>query len=150
MQRGFTYLLVVAAIAVLGIGLAAIGPSWADEATRDREKMLLRIGDLYAQAIASYVRAAPGSSRRYPPSLESLLMDDRYIGTRRHLRKLYLDPLDPRRPWGIVRAPDGGVMGVYSIDERRPYRRERWRSLFVELPPAETYQEWKFVPRIDS
>jgi|SRR5438105_13537190 len=148
-QRGFTYVWVMAVIAILGIGLAAIGPTWADAARREREQDLLRVGRIYADAIANYYRSSPGSLKRYPPSLDALLLDTRFVGTYRHLRSLYADPLKPDRPWGIVRASDGGVRGVYSQSADEPMRREALDLGAVILPPARRYSEWQFVPRVD-
>ena len=94
-QAGFTYVFMMAALATFSIGLAVIGPRWADQAKREREQELVRVGSLYASAIASYYAAAPGSLRHYPPELKDLLEDTRRVGTLRHIRKLYADPLDP-------------------------------------------------------
>jgi type II secretory pathway pseudopilin PulG len=149
-ERGFTYVWVMALVAVLGIGLAAIGPLWADDAKRDRERELLRIGQLYAQAIARYHQASPGSVKRYPPTLDSLTNDTRFVGTMRHIRKLYADPLNPSRPWGLVRAPDGGVSGVYSQSAEAPLRTEALDIGITQLPAARAYSEWQFVPKVDS
>jgi type II secretory pathway pseudopilin PulG len=149
-ERGFTYVWVMALVAVLGIGLAAIGPLWSDDARRERERELLRIGQLYAQAIARYYQASPGSVKRYPPSLESLVLDTRFVGTMRHLRKLYADPVDPSRPWGVVRAPDGGVRGVHSQSDKAPLRTEALDLGITLLPAARTYSDWQFVPKVDS
>lgn len=147
-ERGFTYVWVMAWVAVLGIGLAAIGPLWRDEVKREREQELLRIGQLYAQAIASYYKASPGSEKRYPPSLDALLLDTRFVGTFRHLRRLYPDPLQPARAWGLVRAPDGGVQGVYSLSDEAPFRREALDLGVMVLPPAGKYSQWRFVPDV--
>lgn len=147
-ERGFTYLWLLAVVAVLGLGLAALGPMWAESAQREREEDLLRIGQIYAQAIHDYHQASPGSVKRFPPTLDALLLDTRFVGTRRHLRRLYADPLDPARPWGLVRAPDGGVAGVYSQDTRRPWLRAGWSGEHVALPPAERYADWQFVPQV--
>ena len=149
MQRGFTYIWAMAAVAIAGIGLAAIGPTWADAARREREQDLLRIGQVYAQAIASYYRSSPGSAKRYPPTLDALLLDTRFVGTYRHLRRLYADPLHPEQAWGVVRASDGGVQGVYSQSQDAPMRREATDLDGVLLPAARQYSEWKFVPKVD-
>ena len=149
-QRGFTYLMVMAAIALLGVGLAAIGPRWADEAKREREQELLRIGELYAGAIKSYYFSSPGNAKRYPPNLESLVLDTRFAGMRRHLRRPYADPLLPSRPWGIVRGDDGGIRGVFSQDERAPLRQSATKSDLLDLPAASSYSQWQFVPRMPS
>lgn len=143
-QAGFTYLTVVAGVAVLGVGLAAIAPMWAEASRREREQELLRVGQLYAKAIRTYHEQSPGSVRRYPPDLESLLLDPRPVGTRRHLRRLYADPLKPARPWGLVRNADGGIEGVFSQDGRRPLLQAHMRLETVDLRPAASYAEWVF------
>lgn len=146
---GFTYVWVMATVAVMGIGLSAIGPMWADTARRDRENELLRVGKLYAQAIASYHRSSPGSEKRYPPSLEALLLDTRFVSTYRHMRKLYLDPLQPGRPWGVLRSSDGGIRGVYSLSTDQPLRREVLDLGVAVLPVAHQYAQWHFIPKVD-
>ena len=148
-QRGFTYIWAMAAVAILGLGLAAIGPTWADAARREREQDLLRIGQLYAQAIGSYYRSSPGSEKRYPPSLDALLLDTRFVGTYRHLRRLYADPLKPGQAWGVLRGADGSVRGVYSLSMDEPMRREALDLGVVVLPAARRYSEWQFVPKVD-
>lgn len=149
-MAGFTLVWVLAAIAILSVGLAAIGPQWADQARRVREQDLLRVGQLYAQAIARYQAMSPGSLKHYPSDLQQLLLDNRFVGTQRHLRKLYPDPLDPSRPWGIVRGPDGGILGVFSQSADIPLRRESLNLDGLILSPAQHYDEWKFIARPPS
>lgn len=146
-QGGFTYVSVMAVVALLGIGLAAIGPLWAEDAQREREQELLRLGELYAQAIGEYVRASPGSLKRHPQRLEDLVLDTRYVGTKRHIRKLYADPLQPARPWGLVRAADGGIRGVFSQDPRLPFARAPMELAATRLPAAGQYSDWVFAPK---
>lgn len=148
-QHGFTYVWVLMTVAILAIGLAAIGPIWHDEVKREREKDALRVGQLYAQAIASYYKSSPGSEKRYPPTLEALLLDTRFVGTYRHLRRLYDDPLLPGRSWGLVRGPDGGIRGVYSQSAETPLRREPLDLGVTVLSAASKYSEWLFVPKVD-
>ena len=144
-QRGFTYVTVMALIAVLSLGLATLGPWWSAATQREREQDLLRVGVIYAEAIASYRATAPGSAKPYPPNLTSLTLDTRFVGTRRHLRRLYADPLNPARPWGLVAAPDGGIRGVYSLDERQPFLRAPSQLGKVSLPASQRYSDWKFI-----
>lgn len=146
-MAGFTLVWVLAAIAILSVGLAALGPQWADEAQRAREQDLLRVGQLYAQAIARYQALSPGSLKQYPSDLQQLLLDNRFAGTQRHLRKLYPDPLDPSRPWGIIRGPDGGILGVFSQSAAMPLRRTALDLDGLVLAPATRYDEWKFIAR---
>ena len=147
-QRGFTFVWVLMAVAIFSVGLAVIGPKWSDDARRDKERELLRIGAKYAKAIAAYRAASPGSVKNYPPKLESLLSDERMVSMTRYLRKLYADPLDPARPWGVVRGPDGSVRGVYSQADAVPLNTEAIDLGVLALPPAQRYSDWKFVPKI--
>lgn len=147
-QQGFTYVAVLAAIVLMSLALAAIGPQWAQDAQREREKELIRVGTLYAMAIDKYHRSSPGSVRQFPPTLEALLEDRRLVGTHRHLRKLYADPMDPARPWGLMRAPDGGVRGVFSTSQLPPLRTQTLDLGLLTLPAARSYEEWKFTPNL--
>jgi type II secretory pathway pseudopilin PulG len=147
-QTGFTYLTVMAVVALLGFALAALGPTWADAAQREREQELLRVGTLYANAIAAYYKSSPGSLKSFPPKLESLTLDTRFVGTQRQLRKLYADPLNPGQAWGLMVAPNGGVMGVYSLDQRQPFAQRSLDLGAVVLPAAARYSDWKFTPKV--
>jgi len=148
-QAGFSYVAVLAMVALMGIGLAAVGPLWAEESRREREDDLLRVGQLYADAIARYYKASPGSAKRFPPSLELLLMDTRFVGTMRHLRTLYADPVGAGRPWGLVRTSDGGIRGVFSRSEAVPLRTVPVDLGTLTLAPAARYSEWQFVAKVD-
>ncbi len=146
-QYGFTYVWVLAALALLSIGLALVGERWSDQVKRERERELLRVGALYANAIGTYYAAAPGSLKQYPRDLKSLVDDRRMVGTSRHIRKLYADPIDPSRPWGLVTGEDGGIMGIYSQSDEQPLRTEPLDLGVAVLPAAHQYSEWKFVPK---
>lgn len=148
-QRGFTYVWVMVSVALLGVALAAVGPAWSYQRDRDREQALLRVGQAYAEAIGSYYRSSPGSRKVYPQSLEDLLIDRRYVTTLRHLRKLYADPLEPSRAWGLVRTPDGGIQGVYSLDGRSPWNRTVLDLGLTSIGPAERYSDWVFIPHVE-
>jgi type II secretory pathway pseudopilin PulG len=147
-SRGFTYVIVLLLVALLSLGLSITGPRWADAAQREREDELVRIGTLYAQAITRYREASPGSLKQYPASLDNLLLDNRFVGTRRHLRRLYTDPLVPGRPLGIVRGADGSVRGVFSTSEAQPLRRTPLQiDGLAEMPPAAQYNQWVFMAK---
>jgi type II secretory pathway pseudopilin PulG len=137
----------LAVLALTSMALAAVAERWSDQAKRQRERELIRIGGLYAQAIASYYAASPGSLRQYPRDVKSLLEDPRMVGTLRHLRKPYPDPIDPSRPWGFIAAADGGIAGVYSTSTDAPLRTEPLDIGFAMLPAAQRYSDWKFVPK---
>jgi type II secretory pathway pseudopilin PulG len=138
----------MAMVALMGLGLAALGPLWAEESRREREDELLRVGVFYAEAIAAYYGASPGSAKRYPPSIESLLQDPRFVGTVRHLRAPYEDPV-AGQPWALLRDADGSIRGVHSTSEGAPLRTVPVVLGNVRLPAAQRYSDWHFVVRAD-
>lgn len=147
-MRGYTIMVVLALIATVSLGMAAAGPAWTQAAQRERELELLRIGTLYAQAIEHYHASAPGNLKLYPPALNELVKDSRYVGAMRHLRKLYPDPIDPSRPWGVVLDAQQRIIGVYSTSDGVPLMRKP--TGFPGLPPARRYSDWKFIARDSS
>jgi type II secretory pathway pseudopilin PulG len=141
-ERGFTYLTVLFAIAFMGLGLAVTGEVWHTALTRDREMQLLYAGNQYRRAIERYYLSGP---RQFPRALEDLLKDPRKPGTERYLRKLYFDPLTGKSEWGIVKAPDGGIMGVYSLSEDSPKKVANFAFANREFEGATKYSDWKFL-----
>ena len=111
-QQGFTYLALLLAIAVLGIGLAAASEVWVTTARRQKLEQLDWIGAQFTQAIGSYYAASPGSVKVYPLSLEELLEDKRYLTVRRHLRAVYPNPFTGKPDWELIVGSGGRVRGV--------------------------------------
>lgn len=112
-QSGFTYLGLLFAIALIGIGLLAISEVWTTTARRQKLIELEWIGAQYERAIGSYYDATPGTAvKAYPQSLKDLLTDRRYVTTRRHLRQIYPNPFTGRVDWQYMRAADGGIRGI--------------------------------------
>jgi type II secretory pathway pseudopilin PulG len=143
-ERGFTYLTVLFIVAILLGGLALVGEMWETAARRDKEADLLFVGNQYRQAIARYYNSTPGGIKRYPHTLDELLKDPRQPSTQRYLRKLYPDPLGSTE-WGIVKAPDGGVAGVYSLSEERPLKSGNFKLRDAGFENAQRYADWKFL-----
>ena len=142
---GFALPMVLAGVALAALALSVAGPSWRQQEQRERERELLRVGLLYAQALAAYRDASPGSERVLPPQLEGLLLDTRFVGTQRHLRWLYPDPTNPRQPWGLLRDAQGRIGGVYSLSQTAPVARGPVVLADRTLPPATRYADWKFT-----
>jgi len=139
---GFTYLTVLFIVAIMGVGLALAGEVWHTTAVREKEAALLHVGEQYRRAIQRYYVAGP---RQYPRELAALLRDSRKPGTERYLRRLYPDPVTNSDEWGIVKAPDGGVMGVYSRSEAKPLKEARFPPALESFAGAQKYSDWKFV-----
>jgi type II secretory pathway pseudopilin PulG len=140
-QNGFTYVGLLAAVALTGAGLAAFAEFASHTAQREREAELLFRGNQYREAIASYYR----KEQRYPQSLDQLLEDKRYPMPVRHLRKRYADPITGAPDWALVEAPGGGVMGVHSRSEAAPIKTGNFRLQNQGFEEAKAYADWKFV-----
>lgn len=142
-QKGFTYLAALIAVGVLGAVLAAAGELASHAAKREKEAELLFVGQQYRQAIASYYERSPGGAKRYPQTLEDLLLDRRMPAVQRHLRKRYRDPVTGGE-LAAMEAPGGGVMGVYSPSSEAPAKVRNFTASDEGLLDAASYAEWKF------
>src|SRR5437763_13953530 len=87
---GFTYVGLLALVALIGLMLATAGEVASTAAQRERETQLLWVGHEYRAAIGRYWR----NKRAYPQTLEELLgaAPDAPLPVR-YLRRLYLDPM---------------------------------------------------------
>lgn len=143
-QAGVAFLGLLLVIAAMGATLAAGGTLWREVQQREKERELLFVGMQYRNAIRDYYVNSPQVAR-YPPNLAALLKDERQPATKRYLRRPYRDPLSNSREWGLVKAPEGGIMGVYSLAAGRPIKQAnfpaelRWSG---ELP---SYADWQFI-----
>ena len=145
--RGFTYIAILMALALFGVGLAAAGQVWSTTVRRDKEHELMFIGSQFRRALESYARASPGAAR-FPHSLDELVLDRRFPVTRRHLRKIYVDPMTGRAEWGVVRR-DGMIVAVYSLSQRRPIlNREELVEDGAGGMRAPRYSDWLFAAGI--
>lgn len=123
---------------------AAASVVWHVAKQRDDERELVFIGRQFEAAIDRYRAHAVDPAQPYPHRLEDLLRDDRGIVPRHHLRRLFVDPMTGEAKWGLLRLPDGGIVGVHSLSDRRPYPRVTVVAGYA--PSAATsYQAWKFV-----
>jgi type II secretory pathway pseudopilin PulG len=144
-QQGFTMLAVLAALVLLALSLQGVMWVVSTQAQRERELELLRVGAAIRDAIGRYVESSPGVVKQWPPSLEALLDDRRSVVLRRHLRRLYADPIQRSGEWGLVRAPDGGVAGVYSLSHAPSIRTSGVDLAVYGVEPAARYVDWRFV-----
>ncbi|MGO9444881.1 MAG: type II secretion system protein [Thiobacillaceae bacterium] len=144
-QRGFTYLGVLIAVVLIGLALGLAGESWHVAVKRDKEKDLLFIGHAFRHAISNYYYASPGNAKQFPASLDDLLKDPRFPDTRRYLRRVYPDPLTGKTNWGIIRGPNNGIMGVFSLAEGEPVKQANFSLDDSEFEGVTRYQDWKFV-----
>lgn len=145
-QRGFTYLALLFAVAIMGAVLGATAVVWHTLVQRDKEQDLLFVGHAYRQAIAEYYEKSPGSAKQYPKKLEDLLEDKRQARLTRYLRKLYRDPITGGKEWGIVAGPGETIAGVYSLSTKAPIKSAKFDEEDKDFNGAASYADWKFVP----
>jgi type II secretory pathway pseudopilin PulG len=142
---GFTYIGLLIIIAIMGINLALAGTIWSFTQQREQERQLIFVGNQYLQAIGNYYQRTPGSVKTYPATLQNLLQDNRYVSTQRHLRKLYADPITQSQDWGIVTAPQGGIMGVYSKSKLQPIKNAGFKQINANFEGQKKYSDWQFI-----
>ncbi len=140
-QRGFTYILVLVAVIVLGIAAETASVPASRRAIAEREQELLFRGQAYRNAIKSYYV----TTRRYPRSLDDLVKDPG-SAHRRYLRALYPDPMsaDGKGEWKLIRAADGGISGVSSRGTDAPMKQANFPGGFEYFSDAKSYAEWAF------
>ena len=189
LENGFVYLWALFAVVLAGIVMAGTGQVWQAKSQREKEAELMYIGEEFRKAIMSYYNTG---TKQYPESLEDLLQDKRTPAIKRHLRKIYTDPVMNTVEWGIVEEPPPGnnaaanktaapgnspapnknptsgtsaapnsaapnsssvttsniskrIIGVYSLSERKPIKKDKFPEHFAKFSEALTYQDWKFV-----
>ncbi len=141
---GFTYLGLLFIICVLAMTAAMAGVVWSTVQRRENERELVFIGSQFQAAIERYHQRSKGARPQYPRRLEDLLRDSRSPQVHRDLRKLYTDPMTGGRQWGLIRLPDGGIVGVHSLSSRVPFERT-FVAAGLAFPLAKTYREWRFI-----
>ncbi len=97
------------------------------------------------QAIKSYYEASPEAARTFPRTVEDMLEDKRLPVPRRHLRRLWRDPMTNQTTWGFVRLPDGQITGVYSLSDGVPRRVSGFPEGMEAIESAATYRDWVFT-----
>ena len=144
-ETGFTYIGILIAMMLFGVALAATGEVWRTASKREREQELLFVGNQFRNAFTSYYGATPAGKPRYPKALEDLVEDHRFPVPRRHLRRIYADPMTGKPDWDLVDAPGGGIAGVHSRSEAKPLKTGNFAPPDIKFEGAERYSDWKFL-----
>ena len=168
LQAGFTYMGLLAVIAIAGIGMAGTGIIWHQDSQREREKELLFIGEEYRKAIGSYYESSPSGIKQFPSALNELVLDKRFPNIKRHIRKLYTDPLPTGalplgsmfsstlslgsvsartslndKQWGLI-MQQTQITGIYSLSKSAPIKKFGFATEYKNFGEATEYNEWKF------
>lgn len=142
---GFTYLSLIILLAIIGLATASALKLGSVIQRSRAENELLDIGAAFSDALKSYADATPSGQPPQPPSLKELLKDPRFPGTRRHLRKLFVDPMTGKAEWGIQYLGDKvGVLAVYSLSDAKPVKVGNFPSRYLGFEGKSHISDWKF------
>ena len=145
-QQGFTYLGVIILLAIIGLVGAAALKVDALLARAAAEQELLEEGAAFSAALDSYAAATPQGKPTQPPTMQDLLKDNRFPNVKRHLRKIFVDPISGKAEWGITYAGDKiGVIGIYSLSQAQPLKQANFDERFQNFENKAHYADWKFV-----
>lgn len=145
-EGGFTYLSLMIAVAIIGMVTASALKLGAVMQRVRAEQELLRIGAEFSDALQSYAEATPPGKPSQPSSLKDLLKDPRFPTTRRHLRKIYVDPMTGKPEWGIVYLGDkGGIVALYSLSDAKPVKIGNFPVRFSGFEGKSNIFDWKFT-----
>lgn len=141
-EAGFSYLMVMMAITVMGLSMTMAARQWKAIVQRELEADLLAKGIEIQTALALYSahakagRVMPGEV--YPQTLAELTRPPKPF-----LRKVYGDPVG-RGEWQLIRAPTGGIMGVRSKSREKPIKQGNFPLAVRHFQGTPTYFDWAF------
>lgn len=141
-ESGFSYILVMIAITLMGIAMTTAARQWKTIVQRELEADLLAKGMEIQTALALYSASAkagrvmPGDV--YPQTLAELTKPPKPF-----LRKVYLDPVG-HGEWEVLRAPAGGIMGVRSKSKLTPIKQGNFPLAVRHFEGKPTHYDWVF------
>ena len=146
-QRGLTYIIALFMVAVVAAGVMVAVQSTSAIVKRQKETRLLFVGNAIVAAIKSYHSISPGIKHTYPSKLDDLLLDRRFIRwpPRRHLRKIYYDPMTGSANWKLILDKEGNIMGVHSLSEKEPLKKDNFLKENRHFTGKTQYSEWRFI-----
>ncbi len=146
-NSGFAYLALLAALAVLALVLSSASVSQSHKAKRERETQLFFIGEQFYNALASYYAVSQQETDRYPKTLAQLLVDNRAIKPRHHLRQIYQDPMTHTYEWGLVLNSQKQIIGIYSLSDEVLLKSKLPEFAVIEGNQQALYSNLKFIYR---
>lgn len=135
-QRGFTMVLLLAFIVVMGIMLAMSRPTLKAQVQRENEAELIYRGEAIARALKAY----QAKFNKYPTDLDEVMKVRPAL-----LRKKYRDPMTPDGEWDYLTQVQPGasgetkglpIIGVRSRSDLDAYKLYKNKSLI---------SDWRFL-----
>ncbi len=141
-ETGFSYLMVMIVITLMGLAMTVAARQWKTMVQRELEADLLAKGIEIQTALALYSASAKAgrvvSGEVYPQTLAELTRPPKPF-----LRKVYLDPAG-RGEWELLRAPMGGIMGVRSKSRHKPIKQGNFPLAVRHFEGKATHYDWVF------
>jgi len=139
-QKGVTYLVVMCAIALMGVAMTAVGKQWSVEMKRDREAELAFRGNRIKAALEAYAAdyevMKATRPNRYPVNLQQLTQKPK-----RYLPRVYKDPITGQ-DFELIKV-GAEIRGVRSRSKGVPLDQVRFKKaatyhdvLFQAMPPS--------------
>lgn len=100
--RGYALVTVLVAVAICSAGAATVFQLQNTRLAKLKELETIWIIQTYRDAFQSFYNAAPEGIRRPPSNVDELLLDTRFVTTRRHLRSAYVRPDTNQFDWDWV------------------------------------------------
>ena len=148
-QKGMALLAVLLFVAATGLAAAALLAFGSSVHRRQAEAALLDVGQELADALESYRRMTPAGMPYQPAKLEELLLDSRFPGRVRHLRKIYADPISGSQRWGLYLDPQTGrIAGIHSLSDLAPQKRANFPLRMARLAGKSVYSDWLFTAEL--
>ncbi|MYM96326.1 type II secretion system protein [Rugamonas sp. FT81W] len=129
-------------VAFMGVGLTIAADLYTTAMRRDKERELLFIGHEFRHALEGYNKA--NGAGQYPLTLEELLKDPRFPSAKRHLRRLYNDPITGKPDWALV-LQQGRIVGIRSTSAQRPIKQDNFDDDDAGLAKKPRYADWLFT-----
>ena len=149
---GFSYIALLILLALISLVATATIQMGSLLERRAAEEELLAIGTEFRAALLSYANATIPGQPRYPRTLDDLVKDNRYPNPRRHLRKIYIDPMTGSPEWGTLPSFDGkGIVAIFSLSDGKPIKINNFDKGMETFAAAATYRDWRFLgPGVDT
>lgn len=113
-EKGFTYIALLALIAVWSISLCLTVEVFEKKRQREIHTQLVWVAKQYTHAIESYYYSASADKRKLPNTLDELLEDKRFYPPARHLRSIYIDETNSGFDLKPIQT-DQGLIGVKTF-----------------------------------
>lgn len=146
-QDGAVLLMVLVSVTLLGLMAGITGSSWKTIVQQSKEADLLWKGNQIRRAIGSYYHASSSQSaapKVFPAELENLTEDQRFLEIKRHLRRLYTDPMTGE-DWEVIKGPSGRIMGIRSSSDKVPFKQDNFLEENKSFAGQQSYHSWQFI-----